>query len=81
MSIEKEVRSISSSYSLKKESYDIYCQSEIVRQMIISYRNAILYGNYGENGSIHDFLERLVSELDLKNPPQEYFGICLRRKS
>jgi hypothetical protein len=71
MSIEGEVQSIRWSYSWKRERYDIYCQSEIVRQMIISYRNAILYGNYEENGSFPDFLKRLVRDLDLKDPSQD----------
>ena len=77
-SIEEEVQSIGRSYSWKRERYAIYCQSEIVRQMIISYRNAIFYGNYEENGSFPDFLKGLVRNLDLKEPPQCNFNICVR---
>jgi hypothetical protein len=77
-SIEEEVQSIGRSYSWKRERYDIYCQSEIVRRMIISYRNAILYGNYGENGSFPDFLKGLVRDLDLKEPSQDDFNKCVR---
>jgi hypothetical protein len=80
MSIEGEVQSIRWSYSWKRERYDIYCQSEIVRQMIISYRNAILYGNYEENGSFPDFLKRLVRDLDLKDPSQDDFNVCIRKR-
>ena len=78
MSIEAEVQSIRLSYSWERERYAIYCQSEIVRQMIIFYRNAILYGNYEENGSFPDFLKRLVRELDLMVPPQDDFNVCVR---
>jgi hypothetical protein len=80
MSIEEEVQYIGRSYSWKRERYDIYCQSEIVRRMIISYRNAILYGNYGENGSFPDFLKRLVRDLDLKKPSQDDFNKCVRKR-
>jgi hypothetical protein len=71
ISIEEEVRSIRWSSPWKRQRYDICCQSEIVRQMIISYRNAILYGNYEENGSFPDFLKGLVRDLDLKDPSQD----------
>ena len=80
MSIEGEVQSIRWSYSWKRERYHIYCQSEIVRQMIISYRNAILYGNYEENGSFPDFLKVLCRDLDLKDPSQDDFNKCVRKR-
>jgi hypothetical protein len=78
MTIEDEVKNMRWSPSLGNKKYMIYCQSSFVKERIIFYINAILYGNYGENGSIHDFLERLVSELDLRDPPQDDFKICLR---
>ena len=49
-----------------------------VEKRIIFYRNAILYGNYEENGSFPDFLKGLVRELDLKDPSQDDFNKCLR---
>ena len=79
MSIEGEVQSISW-YSFWQQRYDIYCQSEIVRQMIISYRNAILYGNYEENGSFPDFLKVLCRDLDLNDPSQDDFNKCVRKR-
>jgi len=42
-----------------------------VIERIVSYRNAILYGNYEENGSFPDFLKGLVRDLDLKDPSQD----------
>jgi hypothetical protein len=78
ISIEEEVQSIRwYSSSHRMQSYGIYCQSNVVEQRIISYRNAILYGNYG---SFPDFLKRLVRELDLMVPPQDDFNVCVRKR-
>jgi hypothetical protein len=74
MSIEEEVQSIRWYSSHRRQSYSIYCQSNVVEQRIISYRNAILYGNYG---SFPDFLKGLVRDLDLKDPPQDDFNLCI----
>ena len=71
MSIEEEVQSIGWSSFWKMQRYSVYGQSNVVEQRIISYRNAILYGKYGENGSFPDFLKGLVRDLDLKDPSQD----------
>jgi hypothetical protein len=78
MSIEYELQFIQRSYSWKRERYDIYCQSNFVKDRIVYYMDAILYGNYEENGSFPDFLKRLVRELDLMDPPQDDFNVCIR---
>jgi hypothetical protein len=80
MSIEEEVQSIRWSSFWQRQGYAIYCQSEIVKRMIISYRNAILYRNYEENGSFPDFLKRLDRDLDLKEPSQDDFNRCVRKR-
>jgi len=79
MSIEREVQSIRMYSSLRRQRYSFYCQSNVVEQRIVFYRNAILYGNYEENGSFPDFLKRLVRELDLMDPPQDDFKVCIRK--
>lgn len=71
MSIEAEVQSIRWSSSRRREIYGVYCQSNFVKERIVFYRNAILYGNYEENGSFPDFLKGLVRDLDLKDPSQD----------
>ena len=78
MSIEEEVQSIGWSSFWKMQRYSVYGQSNDVEKRIIFYRNAILYGNYEENGSFPDFLKGLVRELDLKDPSQDDFNKCLR---
>jgi hypothetical protein len=50
-----------------------------VKEKIVFYRNAILYGSYEENGSFPDFLKRLIRELDLMDPPQDDFKVCIRK--
>jgi hypothetical protein len=75
MSIEEEVQSIRWYSSWRRQRYGIYCQSNVVEQRIVSYRNAILYGNYG---SFPDFLKGLDRDLDLKDPPQDDFNVCIR---
>jgi hypothetical protein len=79
MSIEREVQSIRMYSSLRRQGYSFYCQSNFVKERIVFYRNAILYGSYEENGSFPDFLKRLVRELDLMDPPQDDFNVCIRK--
>lgn len=78
MSIEEEVQSIGWSSFWKMQRYSVYGQSNDVEKRIIFYRNAILYGKYGENGSFPDFLKRLIRDLDLKEPSQDDFNKCVR---
>ena len=71
MSIEAEVQSIRWYSSWRREIYGVYCQSNFVKEIIVFYRNAILYCNYEENGSFSDFLKGLVRDLNLKGPLQD----------
>jgi hypothetical protein len=79
MSIEGEVQSIIWYSSWRRQRYGFYCQSNFVKEKIVFYRNAILYGSYEENGSFPDFLKRLIRELDLMDPPQDDFKVCIRK--
>jgi hypothetical protein len=80
MSIEEEVQSIRWYSSWRRQRYGFYCQSNFVKERIVFYRNAILYGSYEENGSFPDFLKRLVRDLDLMVPPQDDFNVCIRKR-
>ena len=80
MSIESEVEFIMKDTFEKIKTPQIYCQSEFVKQRILFYTYSIIFANYGENVSFHDFLKTLLRELDLKDPPQD-FSICVKPSS